>query len=108
MRRFEDAMNWLTDMDGGWWPFLRLRPARNQPMDNARLLRMSFHFGPLYGLLVFFWYLFVGFVPSSPVWAVFCVLGFVAFFFIGYKFTFAIFWNRRAVRLQAEEKSRAT
>ena len=100
--RFEDLMNRLTDMDAGWWPFLRLRPARHERMDNARLLRMSLHFGPLYGLLVFCWYLYVGFVQPSPMSAAACVLAAVAFFFVFYKFTFAIFWNRRAVRLQAE------
>jgi len=96
----ENAMNRLTDIDGGWWPFLRLRPARHERMDNRCLLKMALHFGPLYGLLVFVWYVFVGFVTLSVQWALVCVLVSIAFFFIAYKFTFAIFWNRRAGRLQ--------
>jgi ABC-type uncharacterized transport system permease subunit len=56
----------------------------------------------LYGLVVFLGYVFVGFVPPSPLWALACVLAFVAYFFLAYKFTFAVFWNRRARRLQMQ------
>jgi len=100
MNWLENAMNYLTDMDGGWWPFLRLRPAQHERMNNGHLLKMALHFGPLYGLLVFAWYVFVGLVALSILWAVVCVLTSIAFFFGAYKFTFAIFWNRRAKRLQ--------
>ena len=98
----EDAINRLTDIDAGWWPFVRLRPARDQRMDNRRLLKMALHFGPPYGLLVFAWYLFVDFVPATPLAAAACVLGAIVFFFVTCKFTLAICWNRRAARLQAE------
>jgi hypothetical protein len=102
MSRLESAMNYLTDIDAGWWPFVRLRPARHERMDNARLLKIALHFGPLYGLLVFAWYVFIEFVPLSALWAAVCVLVSVAFLFIAYKVTFAIYWNRRAERLQRD------
>lgn len=101
----EDTINRLTDIDAGWWPFVRLRPARNQRMDNRRLLKMALHFGPPYGLLVFAWYAFVDFVPASPLAAAACVLGAIVFFFVTCKFTLAVCWNRRAARLQAKSVS---
>jgi hypothetical protein len=53
MRRLEDAMNRLADMDAGWWPFLHLRPARSEDMDNRCLAAMAAHYGVPFGLLVF-------------------------------------------------------
>jgi hypothetical protein len=100
-RGLEDTLNRLADIDAGWWPFLRLRPERSQPMDNRWLLRMALHYGTLYGALIFIGYWIVGFLPPSPLWAAACVLAFIAYFFLAYKFTFAIFWNRRAARLRA-------
>jgi hypothetical protein len=103
-QRLEDAMNRLADIDAGWWPFLRLRPVRHQFMDNARLLRMALYYGTLYGLLVFVWYLLIGYValsPFAPLWAAACVLAFALYFFVACKFVVAACWNRRAARLQA-------
>lgn len=102
MRILEDFMNKLTDMDSGWWPFLHLRPQKDKKIDNAVLLKMSACYGPLYGLLLAllaslltrqfsFWSIVVNIVFMSIV------------FFPVYKFTFAIFWNRRTRRLQASK-----
>jgi hypothetical protein len=102
MASFEDQMNRLTDLDAGWWPFLSLRPARHERMDNRRLLKIAYHFGTLYGLLMYLWYLFIGFLPLSFAWALVCVAVAMVFFFVAYKYSFAIFWNRRAGRLQQE------
>ena len=44
-------MNRLTDMDSGWWPFLQLRPAKNQEMNNKLLVTMAAYYGPFYGLV---------------------------------------------------------
>lgn len=100
--RFEDAVNRLADLDAGWWPFLRLRPRPHELLDNPRLLRIALHFGPPYGVLVFAWYVYIDFLPLSLAMAAACVLGAVAFFFVASKFTFAVFWNRRARRLRRE------
>jgi uncharacterized membrane protein len=101
-------MNWLSDMDGGWWPFLHLRPQQRERMDNRCLGRMALHYGVLFGLLVYAWDVFVAFMPLSAVWALVCVSISVAFFFVVYKYSFAVFWNRRAKRLGQEGAASAT
>lgn len=99
MPRLAIFLNRLADTDAGWWPFLHLRPARHERMDTRCLLRLSLHYGSLMGLLVYAWYVFVGFLPLSVVWPVACVLVSAAFFFLVVRFTFAVAWNRRAARL---------
>lgn len=105
MPRLEDIVNRLTDIDAGWWPFLRLRPPASQRMDNRCLLRMALHYGPLFGALVYAWYVVIGFLPWSLVWALVCVAVGIAFFFLASKFTFAVYWNRRAERLQRQAQA---
>ena len=29
MNKIIDFMNWLTDIDGGWWPLIKCRPEKN-------------------------------------------------------------------------------
>ena len=104
MRTLENFMNRLTDMNSGWWPFLRLRPETNQLIDNRVLLKMSLYFGPFYGLVVSI-IIVLPVISELSLLAV-AVTGLVTivlltiFFFIVYKCTFALFWNRRARRLQ--------
>jgi hypothetical protein len=97
-------MNRFTDIDAGWWPFLHLRPARSERMDNRCLARMALHYGIPVGLLVYGWYVHVGFVPLSVLWAAMCVVAAVAFLFVGYKYTFAVAWNRRADQLRRQAR----
>lgn len=102
MRRLVDAMNRLSDVDAGWWPFLHLRPARNERMDNRCLARMALSYGVPIGLLLYAFYVYVGFLPLSPVWPMACIVVAIAFLFVVYKFTFAVAWNRRAESLRGE------
>ena len=102
MPRFEELMNSLTDHDWGWRPFLFLRPRKDQDMDNAVLLKMACCFGPAAGMLV----LLLRFLFHRPITlsgTLIVLLGCSILFFVGYKFTFAVFWNRRARRLRAHE-----
>ena len=102
MSRLDAFLNRLADADFGWWPFLHLRPARHERMDTRCLPRMSLHYGTLMGLVIYAWYVFVGFLPLSPIWPIACVGASVAFFFIVVRSTFAIAWNRRAARLAGQ------
>ncbi|WP_395753689.1 hypothetical protein [Prosthecobacter sp.] len=111
MRRIEDFMNWLTDMDSGWWPVLSLRPPKDRDIDNRVLFKMSPVFGSLTGFAIFVLsypqMLSAGsasrlatVVAGVMIWYLFgCVV-----FFVGYKFTFAYFWNRRARRLRSGQE----
>jgi hypothetical protein len=110
MRQIEDFMNWLTDMDWGWWPFVSLRPPRDRDMDNRFLLKLS----PLVGgitTLIFLVYLNLQHRTSFTVARVAAIfLSFSVACFVIYKLTFAYFWNRRARRLrdgQAQQQAMA-
>jgi hypothetical protein len=102
MSHLADAMNRLSDVDAGWWPFLHLRPARHQRMETRWLAGMALRYGLPFGAVVYGWYVFIGFLPLSIGWAATCVLAAVAFFFVVYRCTFAVAWNRRAERLARE------
>src|SRR4051812_10461480 len=100
MSRFENIMNSLTDQDWGWRPFLFLRPHKHQDIDNVVLLKMTSCFGPAAGCLALLAF-FILTRSVTPRDAILCIAGGSIAFFIGYKFTFAIFWNRRAKRLRS-------
>ena len=69
-------------------------------MSNAVLLKMSFCFGSsLAVLLLLLRFLAEHTVSRASIAAV--VFGCWVGFFLAYKFTFAIFWNRRAKRLRS-------
>ena len=46
----EKIFNSLSNMDWGWFPFKSLR-LQNELISNSLLLKMSFAFGRLYGVL---------------------------------------------------------
>ena len=95
-------MNSLTDQDWGWRPFLFLRPGKDQDMRNALLSKMTFCFGtPLAVVLLLLRFIVEHTITPASIAAV--VLGCWIGFFLAYKFTFAIFWNRRARRLRTLE-----
>ena len=109
MRKIEDTANRLTDMDWGWWPFLFLRPEKHIVMTTKRVFKISLFYGPITGLLVVFLLAILGYLsklrdPRDTVLILVAVMVIsIVFFFIGYRFTFAYFWNRRATRLQKSE-----
>jgi len=97
MRKLEDFMNWLTDMDWGWWPVVFLRPPKDRDIDNVVLLKMTAWFGTIIAVIT----LLIDFRRTHTLTAMdnagrvlFCWFA----FFLLYKFTFAIFWNRRVKR----------
>ena len=95
-------MNWLTDMDWGWWPVISFRPPKERDIDNRVLFKISPVFGGVAGLILLLCVAFSHFT-SITAWkaALFYLAGCIAFF-LSYKFTFAYFWNRRARRLRSQ------
>lgn len=101
MQSLENAVNRLSDFDAGWWPLLRLRPAKDQLMNTVRLLKIVGAAGalvglPLVGIAAVLQHPFLPWLDLAKYLALACV----GFFFV-YRFTFALAWNRRARRLQA-------
>ena len=92
MKAIWDFMNGLTDMDWGWWPMLRCRPPKDKNIDARVLLKITPVFGTMAGLFAVAvtrtfnsLYFFVGAIAVS--WVL---------FFVIYRITFAVTWNRRA------------
>jgi hypothetical protein len=102
--KLENFMNWLTDMDWGWWPVLFLRPPQDKDMDNRVLLKMTLFSGSVVGLLFLLVVVFgatEALTLSDVIFAIIlCLLAGWVLFFVVYKLTFAYFWNRRARRLR--------
>jgi hypothetical protein len=99
LQDLEDAINELNDNDSGWWPFLFMRPAQHQKMSAARVLAVSVLYGlPAALLACIAVKLTHGRQDVHPLLLPAAV---VAAFFVFYRFTFALCWNRRAARLSA-------
>lgn len=97
MDDFERIVNGLSDDDKGWWPFLFVRPELHEKMTDARVLLLAALYGVFVGVLAnvatrFFPHA----TPMSPL--AFPLLTTLSFFVV-YRFSFAVFWNRRAARL---------
>lgn len=94
----EWMLNWVSDQDRQWWPFVFLRPEPQERMSSLRVAGFALLLGLFFGMLAN-----VAVALSAPVWsrphlAVFptgTALAFFAFF----RLTFAYSWNRRAARL---------
>lgn len=101
MQSVENAINRLSDFDAGWWPLLRLRPAKDQLMDTMQLVKIVGAAGalvgvPLVGIAAVLQHPYLPWLDLATYLGLACVG-----FFVVYKFTFALAWNRRARRLQA-------
>lgn len=101
----EHFVNRLTDMDWGWWPFLHLRPNRDQDIDDRLLARMSLYYGSTYGAVLAGYFALHGTGPFTFWHFVRVVVFFMVAFFVFYRITFAYYWNRRAARLRARAGS---
>ncbi|HEY6556795.1 MAG TPA: hypothetical protein VI072_05965 [Polyangiaceae bacterium] len=99
LNQVERLVNWVSDNDREWWPFLFLRPREHERMGSRRVLALAVLHGFFAGMLanavlaltagpggpgVSIW--------MFPVWT-------TLVFFVLYRSTFAYFWNRRAQRL---------
>lgn len=96
----EEMLNWVSDQDREWWPFLFLRPEQHERLGSRRVLLLSLLHGIFVGMLANVLIAFVASADARPnvlAFPFFTTLGFFAF----YRLTFAYFWNRRARRLSA-------
>jgi hypothetical protein len=101
----EELFNELSDMDLGWWPFVFLRPARDQRMTGHRCLILAVLNGLPLGL---FLDLLMRYSPEDEwVHPAVLPLGITLALFFFHRFTFAFFWNRRADRLKRAHARRA-
>lgn len=102
MEEIINFANRLTDMDWGWWPFLFLRPEKNEKMTTAVVAKMALYFGSLGGVIAYVLVVALG-RPGGIFLFLTILVGFMIFFFVIYRLTFAICWNYRAERIKLEE-----
>jgi len=95
--------NQLSDMDSGWFPYLFLRPQKNNVISLGHLSKMSLYFGLTYGGLLG---VFLSVADESKpmvvriVGALVTAICFVPVFFVLWGIIFRIPWNIRARSLE--------
>jgi hypothetical protein len=94
----EDFMNLLTDSDWGWYPFVFLKPSKKSYMTTPFVLKASLLYAPTYVFAITFLMYIRGF-PIDLVSLIIYTVCFTFIFFVCYRLTFAVYWNRRAKRL---------
>jgi len=93
-------MNWLTDMDWGWWPLVKYRPNKNEYIDNKVTLKITPFFGSVSAIIILI--LINEFNNITLTLSAF-VIGWVVFFII-YRLTFAVAWNIRADHINQQNE----
>jgi hypothetical protein len=98
----ERLANHVSDTDHEWWPFLFLRPERDERMTSRRVALLAALYGVFAGLLVNIVLRLTGEHGGlSPLaFPAATTLGLFAVF----RLTFAASWNRRAARLSRGER----
>jgi hypothetical protein len=101
----EAMLNWVSDQDLQWWPFLFLRPAQNERFGTRRVAAVSVLLGLFFGMLTNVVMVLVNSRAASelrvlalPAWLT-LPLATSVLFFAFFRLTFAVSWNRRARRL---------
>lgn len=100
IQTFEVIHNTLSDQDWVWWPFLFLKPKKDQKITQILIFKMI----PCFSIYMVLFRLimsglFNGVLPSSNDILKTFVTAFV-FFFIWFNVITATLWNRRAERLK--------
>lgn len=102
---FEKMVNDLSDKDREWWPFVALRPERDQPMKNRVVFVLAALYGAMFGVLFNILGAALGVeVAVAQPYLPPLILSMVLF--VAYKYSFAWAWNRRAQRIAARTRDR--
>jgi hypothetical protein len=101
----ERVLNWVSDQDREWWPFLFVRPGRAQRMTSTRVALLAVLYGTFAGMLA---NAAIALTTSErPALSVVTLPSLASIgFFALFRATFAVSWNRRAKRLSAAAERR--
>lgn len=98
MNALEDLVNTFSDRDREWWPFIGLRPAKDQRMKNRVILALAVVYGLLFGIAFNVIGALAGLsIAQHQPWV--APLAMVTLLFGLYRTFFIWAWNRRATRL---------
>jgi hypothetical protein len=93
----DERLNELCDRDALWGPLLAIRPEKNRVFSVARVLALAGAAGGLYGLLLNLGFVLVCRLAHLRAPSMFGVPFILTFtYFVGFMFTLAPAWNRRA------------
>lgn len=92
---FEQALNWVSDRDVEWWPFVFMRPQVNERMTSSLVATLAVLYGGMIGAMANLAMALLGHRVGLLLIPVGLMLGFFAVF----RLSFAWAWNRRAARL---------
>ncbi len=93
----EQFANSVSDLDREWGPFLFLRPARTERMTSWRVMGLAALYGVMTGMLMNAVARVAG--QGRDLNLLLLPTGATLGFFLLYRLTFAVCWNRRAERL---------
>ena len=96
MNKIVGFMNWLTDMDTGWWPLLKYRPEKHEHIDSSVVCKITPFFGTATGFII----IYISNNFNDPKSIAICLAAGWVIFFIGYRFSFSVAWNIRADNLK--------
>ena len=96
MRQVEDVLNFLSDIDSNWWPFIFLRPEPYERMTSKRVALLAALYGVFAGAFMDAMLAISGRSHGVSLWTfpAWTTIG----FFVVYRLTFAYAWNCRADR----------
>ncbi|HEY3497852.1 MAG TPA: hypothetical protein VGK73_24305 [Polyangiaceae bacterium] len=110
--RLEETLNWVSDQDLQWWPFLFLRPAQHETMSSRRVAMVAALIGTFAGMLANVAIALTSVRAAArlslfglPAWLTMPVAT-TLLFFVFFRATFAASWNRRARRLPVRARER--
>lgn len=101
----QNRLNHLSDLDWGWWPFLRIRPERNQAMSWSCLALMSIVYRTLAAALATIFFPAISAIASPRTIAI--LAGSIAALLLGSATAFRWAWNARASSLNELGKPRS-
>jgi hypothetical protein len=99
----ERFLNILSDLDAAWWPFLYLRPPKDRPITTVLVAFLAILYGMFAGMLTNAIAALAG--AARHLNPLILPLGAMGAFFLVFRLTFAIAWNRRAARLARERSA---
>ncbi len=103
--RVADFINWLSDADWGWWPFLNWRPKPKERFTYRLSLKLAVYGASLWAVIfACLVIIFCRRIWWPNFWGDICLLYPIAFLFVISTFSWA--WNRRASRLQQTPSSK--
>lgn len=110
MQWFEDKINWLTDMDWQWYPYLSMRPEKYEKMASLLVLRLTALYSPVFAVISALVLIFAVRIQiiGMPLFLSTALVAFIfqaVIFFLMIRLVVATAWNNRANYYEKQKNS---